>query len=210
MLGGMVRFASLILVGATALTAWGAPAPKPQGRVVRVERPHGDTNTVPILCELKADGSGMCVGASPNIGDTVIVVDDTHTLAEVRITRSAPQSPKCDTLWTVNGDIIRGDMSQSRGTKAIGIIDPATDRRSARRVEEDKLISPNPSPDVRVALGVDRDGDGTADIIVTQYACDAQGQPTSTGSAIDFCIDIWCKRDKVMKRAWTTKLATCR
>lgn len=211
MLGGMSRLASLavVLLGATAPT-WGAPAPK--GRVVRVERPRGNNATIPILCEVKSDGSGVCVGKSPEIGETILVVDDAHTVAEVRVTKTEPLSPKCETLWNITTEITRGDLSQVRANKTIGMIDPSADPRAARRVPEDRLTSPSPNPDVRVLVGIDRDGDGTADVVATQYSCDAQGQPTSANarSMVDYCIDIWSRRDNVMKRAWTTKFQACR
>ncbi len=206
MLAVMLRLTSLILVGALALTAWGAP----HGRVVRVERQRTGTAAVPVLCEVKSDASGMCVGPEPHVGDTITVVDDTHTVAEVRITKSQALSPKCDTLWQISGEVVRGDMTQSRSSKQIGLIDGSLDRRVARRVDEDRIKSPTDNPETRVLLGVDRDGDGTADVVITQFNCDAQGQPTSSGTAVDFCIDIWSERDTVMKRTWSTKLQACR
>lgn len=208
MLGGMLRFASLVGAMALVATAWGAPAPR--GRVVRVERPRGNPNIIPILCELKPDGSGMCVGTSPTIGDTILVVDENKTVAEVRVTKSSPLNPKCDTLWQITGEVLRGDMTQARANRAIGLIDRGADPRTARRMEESRLTSPSTNPDVHVGLGIDRDGDGNADILVTQYACDSNGQPTGSSGAVDYCIDIWSKRDNVMKRAWTTKLQACR
>jgi len=203
---GMFRVASVVLFSATALTAWGAP----RGRVVRVERQRGGTAAVPVLCEVKTDGSGICVGPAPQVGDSITVVDDTHTIAEVRITRIQAMAPQCNTLWSFSGEATRGDLSQSKSSKTIGVIDPGIDRRLAHRVDEDHIESPTPGPEVRVLLGVDRDGDGTADMIVTQFNCDKQGQPTSSSSAVDFCIDIWSERDAVMKRAWSTKLQSCR
>ena len=206
MLGDMLRIACLILVGAMAPTAWAAP----HGRVVRVERHRGTNATVPVLCEVRPDAQATCVGPPPSIGDTIVVVDEAHLVAEVRVIQLQPYMPKCDTLWKVTGEVVRGDLSQARSNKSIGLIDPTIDRRAARKISEDSITSPSSSPEVRVAIGVDRDGDGTADVIVTQYSCDASGQPANSNMAIDFCIDIWSRRDDGIKRAWTTKLQSCR
>ncbi len=207
MLGKMSRLASLILVGAMAQTAWAAP----HGRVVRVERQRGGPASIPVLCEVKADGSGQCVGPTPRVGDTISVVDDVHLIAEVRITKLQPRSATCDTIWTIQHELARGDLNQTRTSKAIGIIDARLDASTARRMDEDQITSPAVGPDARVALGLDRDGDGSADVIVTQFMCDAAGQPagSNTGSATGFCIDIWTERDAVMKRAWGMKSQSC-
>jgi hypothetical protein len=177
---------------------------------VRVERQRGGTAAIPVLCEVKADASGVCVGPAPQVGDSITVVDDEHTIAEVRITKLQAMTPQCSTLWSFSGEATRGDLSQSKASKTIGVIDPTLDRRSAHRIDEDHITSPAEGPEVRVLLGIDRDGDGTADMVVTQFNCDAQGQPTSPTTAVDFCIDIWSERDAVMKRTWSTKLQSCR
>ena len=204
MLGDMLRVASVVLVGAMALTAWAGPG----GRVVRIERARATNAPIPILCELRSDMSGMCVGASPQVGDTVLVVDEAQTIAEVRISKTQQLSAKCDTVWSVEGELLRGDMSQAQRRKSIGLIDATLDRRGTRRVDEDKIVSPSGEPEVRVGLGVDRDGDGVADIVVTQSRC--EGQQTPGGAGNNECIDIWTKRGgKGMTRAWSTNLRHC-
>jgi hypothetical protein len=200
MLRVMLRGASVILVGAMALTAWASP----RGRVVRIERSRTVSNVIPILCELRQDMSGMCVGGtSPQIGDVVLVVDETHMIAEVRITSAQRLSQKCDTRWSVSGEILRGDMAQAQRRKSIGLIDSTLDRRGTRRIDEKNIPSPNGDPDGSVGLGVDRDGDGIADLVVTQSRCQAQ-----SGGGNE-CIELWTKRDKGMTRAWTTNLRNC-
>ena len=200
MLGGMLRVASVILVGAMALTAWASP----RGRVVRVERSRSLSNVIPILCELRQDMSGMCVGGTPpQIGDVVLVVDETRMIAEVRITSAQRLSQKCDTMWSVSGEIVRGDMAAAQRRKSIGLIDPTLDRRATRKVDEKTIPSPSDDPQGSVGLGVDRDGDGTADLVLTQSRCQAQA-----GGGNE-CIDLWTKREKGMTRAWTTNLRNC-
>jgi hypothetical protein len=56
-----------------------------------------------------------------------------------------------------------------------------------------------------VWLAVDRDDDGSADIVVTRYGCDNAGKPATRAST--YCIDVWARTDSRMTR--TTHFSKC-
>ncbi|MEO8700274.1 MAG: hypothetical protein ABI867_09530 [Kofleriaceae bacterium] len=189
----MSRLAFVVLVAAAS-----SAVAAPHGRVVRVERAKASSNVIPILCvELRGD-AGICIGAQPQVGDLIVVVDEQKTIAEVRVTAANMYLPKCDMIWSITGEVVRGDLTQSR-RKSLGLIDPLLDRRSGRRIEEDKI--PSPEPGSRVGFGVDRDGDGIADVLATSSSCGGSGED---------CIDIWTRRDKQLSKVWSTNLRNCR
>lgn len=187
---------AFVLVAAMAVSAVAAP----HGRVVRVERARASVNVIPIVCvELRAD-AGICIGAQPQIGDTIVVVDEQKTIAEMRVTTAQMYLPKCEMIWSISGEVVRGDLSQGNRRKSLGLIDPLLDRRTGRRIEEDKLTAPEPG--ARVGFAVDRDGDSAADVLVTSSSCGG-------GNGED-CIDIWTRRDKQLAKVWSTNLKNCR
>jgi hypothetical protein len=194
MLESLVRFAfAVVLAAATSAVA------APHGRVVRIERARASSNVIPILCvEIRGD-AGICIGAQPQLGDTIVVVDEEKTIAEVRVTSANMYLPKCDMIWSITGEVIRGDLSGHARRKALGMIDPLLDRRSGRRIEEDKI--PAPEEGSRVGLGIDRDGDGTPDVLATSSSC---------GGANEDCIDIWTRRNNKLSKVWSTNLKNCR
>lgn len=192
----MRALAAILL--ATAAIAQASPA----GRVVRVERPRAAANVNPVLCEIKESLSGMCVGAAPRVGDIVIIVDETRTHGEVRLTKIEPQAKNCEALWMVTGELVRGDLSGSR-RRSIGVIDPHADPRSVRQLSPDKIAAPNGDPDVQPVVGVDRDGDQSADVVLATSRCG-----NGTGGRME-CFDIWAKKDKVMTRTFTADFRTC-
>lgn len=170
----------------------------PHGRVVRVERSRAFPLVVPVLCfQVQSDGRGLCIGPQPKTGDQVVLVDETQVVAEVRVDTATKMTPSCDMVWTFQGSILRGDVTAGRRSKMMGLIDAGIDRQQARRLPDDKV--PAPSADSRVELGIDRDGDGTADVVVTQTNCSAGGE----------CVEFWSRRAKGLERVWSANLRVC-
>ncbi|HEU0037081.1 MAG TPA: hypothetical protein VFQ53_41005 [Kofleriaceae bacterium] len=196
-----------IVVGGAGALAAAAFASPPPGKVVRVERRRASAATVPGICEVQPSLQGICVGSPPKVGDVVTVVDETQTVAEVRVKTARATTPKCESVWTIEAELVRGDISQTSRRKSIGIIDPALDRRVARKIDESKIEVPNSEPDHRVAIGVDRDDDGAADIVLTQSRCGSDGE----------CLDIWTPRSgalpagapRAWNRVWTANIQPC-
>lgn len=198
MLGGMSRFAAVLVVvgGILPSPADGAP----QGKVVRVERARTFPLVIPVLCvQMQSDGSGLCIGPQPKPGDSVVLVDEHQVIAEIKIDGSVKAMPNCDSIWNVTGTVLRGDVAAGRRNKIIGLIDGNVDRRQAKRIEERKVVKP--APDSRVEIGIDRDGDGTADVLAAEATCPGVGGE---------CIEFWTRRAKGLERVWSANLRICR
>ena len=206
MLANMTRLACILVVGATALIGMRAFAgPRAKGKVVRVERSRG-TAAIPRVCDIRGDRSGTCLGSEPMVGEIVSVLDETGVLAEVRITEAtafATGVGTCTSLWNIKTDVVRGDVS-SIPLRTIGVVDPQIHPRRGRNLTREQFPpSPSGRPDDQVVIAVDRDGDGAADILMTQTACDGAG--ASSGS----CLDEYANMNGRMVRVHQTNFATC-
>jgi hypothetical protein len=195
----MRRPSCAILLGALLLP--GAPAADaPRGKVVRVERARTFPLVTPVLCvQMMPDGSGLCIGPQPKVGETVVLVDESQVIAEIKIDGATKTTSNCESVWSVTGTVTRGDVSAGRRNKTIGLIDANVDRTAARRVPENKV--PKPSEDSRVEIGLDRDGDGKVDVVASEATCPGVGGE---------CIEFWTRRAKGLERVWTANLRICR
>jgi hypothetical protein len=197
---------AVVLVGATAFgLATAAPRPH-KGKVVRVERSRA-ANAPPRVCEIHTDGSGVCIGAEPGIGDVVMVMNDSGVVAETKITEAAGfatgSNQVCGALWNVKSDLLRGDLTNVTA-RNFGVVDAEIHPQKGRIVgKEQTIVSPG-DPSDTVIVAVDRDGDRTADIIVVQSNCD--GLAPGGGGA---CLDSWARVKGRMVRVQQTNFATC-
>jgi len=184
---------------------WSATAlAGPHGRVVRVERADLGAKVAPRLCEVRGD-SGTCVGEEPKNGQTVVVLDEQHAMAEVEIDSAASLVSSCANLWTVKTRAIRGIATDNDG---IGVIDPSLDPSRARMLDKHHLpASPSGLSGDEVWRAIDRDGDGTADILITRYNCDRAGRLVTNGA--NYCIDVWARLGAKMTRTTQLNLAQC-
>jgi hypothetical protein len=193
------RLAALVFVlGAAPASA------APSGRVVRIERAGRGATDAPRLCEIRGD-SGTCVGDEPKAGQTVTVLDERHVIAEVQIVEATPFVASCPSLWSVKTRALRGTMTEGDG---IGVIDPAVNPTRARVIDKDRAPgSPSGQPGEEVWRAVDRDGDGTADILITRYSCDASSKPLAGGST--YCIDVWARMGTRMGKTTQLNFSQC-
>lgn len=187
-----------------ALVLWSAAAiAGPSGRVVRVERA-GSARVAPRLCEIHGE-TGNCVGDEPRPGQIVTVLDEHHVVGEVKIVDVTSFSQNCPMLWAVKIRALHGAPADN---DAIGVIDPGLDPSRARVVERGHMPpSPSGSPEEEVWRAIDRDGDGTADILITRFGCDSSGRPVPGGAA--YCIDIWARTGARMTRTTQLNFAQC-
>jgi hypothetical protein len=175
----------LRIVGVALTLAAAAAVAAANGRVVRIVRSGAGPSTAPRLCEIRGD-SGNCVGEEPKPGQMVTVLDERHVIAEVQIVEANSLLSGCRNLWSVKTRVVRGGGADSDG---IGVIDPGINPSRARMLDKTRLpASPSGQPGEEVWRAIDRDGDGTADILITRYSCDAASRPVA-GST--YCIDVW-------------------
>lgn len=185
-----------VLASTTALAG-------PRGRVLRVERV-GGAQVAPRLCEVRSD-TGTCVGDPPTAGQRVAVFDDRRVVAELEVVEAASLVTSCASLWTVKTRAVHGARADGEG---IGVIDPGLDPARARLLDKDHLpASPSGLSGDEVWRAIDRDGDGTADILITRYSCDGAGKPVSGGGTS--CIDVWARLGARMIRTTQLNLAQC-
>ncbi len=189
----------LLLIAAVA-------AAGPTGKVVRIERPRANPKSAPLLCEVKGDLRGTCIGRTPKIGEIVMIVDETSVVAEVEIRKFDAYSSHCDVLWNITTDLRKGNVGTVSSHRVIGVADP-TLSSSVRRVPESDVHGVTNSSDEKIITAIDRDGDSQPDIVLTAYRCDASGNASSTPT--DDCIDIWSREQGKMKRTSQTRVAAC-
>jgi hypothetical protein len=187
------------------LAMWSAIAVAgPHGRVIRVERNVGDMNIAPGICDLHGDG-GTCFGEEPRPGQTVVVLDERHVVAELQVVEAGSLLVRCANLWTIKTRATRGALTDGDG---IGVIDRSINLHRARLLEPGRLpAGPSGRVGEEVWRGIDRDGDGTADALLTRYSCDGAGNPTPGGGA--HCIDVWARIARRMTRTVQINLAQC-
>jgi hypothetical protein len=195
----------LVLVGVMAPAAVASAGPR--GKVVRVERERPEAGP-PVICYLEpSELKGMCLGPQPKKGDVMVVFDTRRAFAEVELDTVQPFAETCNAMWQISGRLRRGQLT---GQRPLAVIDPSLDPRLTRHLEADngRLASPSSEGDSRVVLGIDRNGDDIADIVVLQSRCE---QSTSTGTE---CFEFWTRsslrRAKGgMTRVWTANLQAC-
>lgn len=203
MLLGMTRLWCVVLVGAVALPAVAAP----RGRVVRVERTRA-TSFAPRICEVRTDQTGMCLGARPEIGDLVSVIDESGVVAQVRVTETSEYPPgsqtaTCEGLWGIKSELVRGDLSVIP-IRGIGVLHPEVHPRKARVIPREQFPpAPSGRSDEQTIAAVDRDGDRVADIVVTQSTC---GGSAPGGGP---CLDQYAQLGGRMVHVYQINLATC-
>jgi hypothetical protein len=135
----------------------------------------------------------------------VIFLDERRVLAEVQIVEAVSAAAGCPMLWTVKTRAVRGSVADTDG---IGVIDPSLDPGRAHALERGHLpLSPSGLSGEEVWRAIDRDGDGTADIVFTHYSCDASGRLVPAGSA--YCVDIWARMRAKMLRTTQLNFAQC-
>ena len=198
------RLALALIVAALALPA--AAAPRPRGKVVRVERTRG-MRAIPRVCDVRSDRGGTCLGSQPQIGDVISVLDENGVIADVRITEVTPfsaggQTLSCQTVWNIQTEVERGDLA-AVSMRTIGLVDPDLHPRRAHVMPRERLPPP-PSgrEDDTVMVAVDRDGDQKPDLVISQGRCDGQSSSSP-------CLDQWARVGGRMTRVQQTNFTTC-
>lgn len=198
-----MRVLAVVLVGSAISAATAAP----RGKVVRVERQRS-SNAPPRVCEIHVDGTGVCFGAEPRVGDLVMVLDENGVVAETRVTEATPfqtgSSQACTALWNVKSEVVRGDLA-TVSSRNFGVVDGEIHAQKGRIIPKDQY-PPAPSGDANdvVMIAVDREGDRTADIILVQSNCDV-----ASGGSGGACLDAWARVKGRMVRVQQTNFATC-
>jgi hypothetical protein len=201
-----LALAGFLAAAAGALAAEAAP----RGRVIRVER--SPANTVPRFCSLTASGGdgGLCFGR-PRPGERFAIVAPleprlrgefiVESVAEPTELISRGLCPDSD-IHVVKGSFTAG---ADQGGYVMGLRAAKLDPRIARVMPD--VPAPSGRDEESVHFAIDSDADGRADLMVTEYSCDASGTPTSGGSSL--CFDVYMDQRGTMRRVQQDILRVC-
>ena len=201
----MHRVGGFLLVGAMALAAEAAP----RGRVVRVERAPADP--VPRRCSIRPErGEIRCYG-QPRKGERIAVIDLSAEAVrgELVIESVGARLPDAGLGICVNTDVHAVSASYASGGGAggnlLGLRGAKLDHRTARVMKD--VGAPSGRAGESVELAVDADANGRADLVVTRYACDQDGRPSSDGAGR--CFDTYVERDGGLRRVHQDIFRVC-
>jgi hypothetical protein len=153
-----------------------------------------------------------CYGKAPALGNTLTVLDMTHTVGAYQIDKVDPLGACKGTnnsLWTVH---LKGDApTRPSETEVAGLLDITVDPRTAHLVKVDEPIGSQPATEQ--VNGFDLDGDNRADLAVTAFICDENGEPItalSNGTTPDQCVQMWVANGHGFDKLRTDRIAhTC-
>jgi hypothetical protein len=180
--------------------AWGQP--KRAGKVVRVERARARPAVGLRICPLPYSESsqGTCMGGEPRAGDTGALFDfEGDYLGKIRVTYvvSSQRDDLCaaESAFDFTYELV--DMRKAAGavTFAVAVFGVEVDPAKARLITDSgKLVAPDGNPAAQPWLGMDGDGDDSADIMVTAFECRSEAPlpPVAPGVSVDvLCLEYW-------------------
>jgi hypothetical protein len=197
------------LAGLLLASALGPAGAAPPGRVVRVER--AARVSVPRVCVmLGGRGQSTCFG-QPSVGEHVAFIDmvDKAVRGELVIESVGPAT-EFDSL----GLCVSSGAHGVRGTftvpidesrQIVGLRGARLSPRTARVLTD--VQPPSGRSEESVELAVDADGNGRADLILTQYSCDAAGGPSTSGEGR--CLDTYLEQRGTLRRVQQDILRSC-
>jgi len=176
------------------------------GKVVRIERT-AEVLVAPQVCMLRSPTELECVGQGPVPGDMVVVLDQQRPIAQLRVDTVRQHSLRCANVWQVGVIQLRGDAARGQG-RSLGIIG-RIDQGRAHVLPAARPIRSTSGRAEQILFGVDCDGDGKPDLIITRYPCDASGNPAVPARAVDECDDIWVDDGHSVQRTEQVMESAC-
>ena len=178
--------------------------PRRGGKVVRVERARVVRRAPVLFCPMPFTDKnrGVCYGRAPAVGDKALMFDyEQHYIGQLRVTSVGPsQNDPCDsgTAFDFTYELTdKVDAAFKRGMLfSIATFGLDLDSRRAQLITDNGQL-PNPGQSSRAQpwMGLDRDGDSIADVVVTAFECtDVAPAPparVATGHKQTFCLDYW-------------------
>jgi hypothetical protein len=188
-------------------TAPGEAGRPRKGRVVRVERTKVEAAQLPRMCQPRSDGGASCFGRGVAPGEEGTVIDETGVRARLRIDQVTPSLDGCGNAqwWDVVGTVQSGDLS-TMSPAAMMLVGWRVSR-SARIASQPVDLAPLGRPAESAWLGVDDDGDGDAELVVTSFPCDAAGQYSSSGTTA--CLSYYVADGRSLRQLRVDHVATC-
>jgi hypothetical protein len=177
-----------------------------RGRVVRIERPrYSAPEAVRICTSAGTDEKLTCFGGAPEAEARLAMIDGEGVRGEAVVERSDPSpSDSCQTgsmheatVRFDGGGLVPRNGQQAYSSFGTFAIQGVELGENAKVVQDAAARAPSGHDNEQVWIQIDRDGDGSADVLSTYYDCTAQihDVPVSpTGQHVTpYCIDYWIK-----------------
>ncbi len=187
-LAAVLSMCGLMTVGvASAVAASGRKVKA--GRIVRVQRTGITRALNPRFCSLSGNQRGNCYVRGPEVGEQGFLVDrdDQGVTATIRVTSVEPEQG-CATPAQVyfEYEVVSGTAD---GDSDWVVFDSGIDPLRGKIAPSDTPLPAGAGGD-SVWLGLDRDGNGEADLVSSVYQCDGLGQPSSRYGST-YCFEYW-------------------
>jgi hypothetical protein len=187
-------------------------------RVVKVQ---SDTRSVvsPTYCLFTsiASDSVMCLGQRPAVSASGVILTTTGLAGRFTVTEVEPMKQGCDGLWTAKGLLTDNNNATANTTG-----------RTENWVLFERQLSPRArflgsgkstdidlpalhDPDGDQVIMFDRDGDGTADSVLSSQPCDPSVTGVVAGLSGSQCAANWVRRGRTgsWRLAQTFQLGNC-
>ena len=185
---------------------WAKPVRK--GKIVRIDRPRAARADDMRICPMPFadEQEGSCYGGSPRVGQKGHLFDYEEnylgTLKVLSVRQNARHNCHHGTTFDFKYELDLRAQSNNSLPFGIAVFGVQLEPNKARMISEpDKM--PQLQPDqTKPWMGLDRDGDGDVDFVVSAFECtDIEPPPASSGQALEtYCLDYWLPRDG----AWTS------
>lgn len=186
-----------------------AAEPRRPGKVVRVERPQLIKRSPIMICPMPyaEKQGGVCYGTAPAVGSSAVMFDfDQNYLGRFRVTSvTRGQTDTCGSgsAFDFSYEYIHkvDGFDQRSVLFAIAAFGLEIDARKAKIIPDGTHL-PNPAGDRRMQpwMGMDRDGDGMPDLVVTAFECTELAPPPPSGITglhkLTYCLDYWLDDDR--------------
>ena len=184
--------------GALLLTA--SAQPRRRGEIVRVERSRTPSQNLIRLCPTPTgDGQlGTCYGTAPRRGEHALLFDYDENYLGSLVVESSESSGKNQCHHnTVFDYTFRATIQSATGQNvpfAVAVFGMKLNTQVARLITGPPDQSGFQPEKAKPWMGVDEDGDGIAEMVVTAYDCsDEETPPVAQGGQNyeTYCLDYW-------------------
>lgn len=166
-----------------------------KGKVVRVERVTRQARKQPRVLQVASQTQLISYGWQPEIGLEVALLDLEGLAAHARVTGVTERAGTCQTgLFVLEFEVdewVRAfNYNNMYGVTGLDLEDEARSIRVAG-------TGPTGNPQEYVWTGIDREGDGTEDMIVTSYPCADTETPGATIGSMTMsphCMDAYTRK----------------
>jgi hypothetical protein len=196
MLTARLATAAAVALAVAIAPAAAAPGKKRKGKVVRVERSGDRSGGLRICLTPGSDGTVICYGRAPRVGEVATIVDTTGVRGTVEVTSVSEGRDTCGSVnsWPVTTRVTSGSPRQLSYDGSAMLFDyPTTVRTRAVDGSAAPQLPAN-RPEEYYMGAVDDDGDGTADVVQSWFPCDGSGQFAQGGGRTAYCLAYYRRR----------------